>query len=224
MTAGAVKGELEQQLDRNYRHQRHVYDLTRRYYLLGREACLRGLDPPPGGSVLEMGCGTARNLVLAAQMYPDAHLFGIDLSGAMLESARATLLRRNLAARVTLAHADATSLDPVAQLGIARFDRIFFSYSLSMIPPWERALAHALSLLTASGSLHVVDFGTGARFPRIARTALRRWLAKFHVTPRDEIEPVLVQLAAHTDRTAVVEEIYGTYAVRAVVGPSPWRR
>ena len=71
-------------MDRIYRHQRHVYDLTRRYYLFGRDRLLRELQPPPGGRVLEIGCGTARNLLAAHDLYPTARLFGIDISREML--------------------------------------------------------------------------------------------------------------------------------------------
>ena len=53
---------LQERLDRNYRYQRRVYDLTRRYYLLGRNRLIADLAPPDRGCVLEIGCGTARNL------------------------------------------------------------------------------------------------------------------------------------------------------------------
>ena len=54
-------------MDGVYRYQRHVYDLTRKYYLLGRDRLIDGLAVPPGGTVLELGCGTGRNLVKAAR-------------------------------------------------------------------------------------------------------------------------------------------------------------
>ena len=50
-------------MDRIYRRQRHVYDVTRKYYLLGRDALIDRLEPPVDGRVLEIGCGTARNLI-----------------------------------------------------------------------------------------------------------------------------------------------------------------
>lgn len=68
---------------RMYRIQRHFYDASRRYYLLGRDQLLDRLAPPPGGSILEIGCGTGRNLIGVAQRHGDAKLFGIDISQEM---------------------------------------------------------------------------------------------------------------------------------------------
>ncbi|TIM52630.1 MAG: class I SAM-dependent methyltransferase, partial [Mesorhizobium sp.] len=84
----AGHGEL---MDGVYRWQRHVYDLTRKYYLLGRDRLISGLDVPVGGTVLELGCGTGRNIVLAARLYPDARFFGLDISAEMLETASAAI-------------------------------------------------------------------------------------------------------------------------------------
>ena len=57
-------------MDGIYRHQRHIYDATRKFYLLGRDEMIEGLAVPSGGSVLEIGCGTGRNLIAAARRYP----------------------------------------------------------------------------------------------------------------------------------------------------------
>ncbi len=57
-------------MDDIYRHQRHIYDLTRKYYLLGRDETIRGLTMTSRQSLLEVGCGTGRNLALAAKLYP----------------------------------------------------------------------------------------------------------------------------------------------------------
>ncbi len=73
-TDGAAADHAGQRgaMDRMYRFQRHIYDATRRFYLLGRERLIAELDVPPGGSVLEIGCGTGRNLILVARRYPNA--------------------------------------------------------------------------------------------------------------------------------------------------------
>ena len=170
-------------MDRLYRRQRHFYDLTRKHYLLGRDRLIDGLAPPAGSRVLEIGCGTARNLVAAARAWPEAEFFGIDISAEMLDTARRVVGRAGLAARIELARGDATSFDPAWLFGVPCFSRIFFSYSLSMIPEWRAALAQALIWLPAGGELHIVDFGGQERLPSWFRFGLRQWLARFHVQP-----------------------------------------
>ncbi len=202
-------------MDRIYRHQRHVYDLTRRYYLFGRDGLLRELAPPPGGRVLEIGCGTARNLLAAHALYPVARLYGIDISTEMLETAHRSIRRAGLADHVRLARADATRFDPAVLFGQPCFSRIFMSYSLSMIPEWERALDEAVRWLSPGGELHIVDFGRQATMPGPARGALRRWLTLFHVQPRDDLEDVLRR---RIDTELVTfETLPLDYACRAVI-------
>src|SRR5215813_4815856 len=106
-------------MDRMYRHQRHVYDLSRKYYLLGRDRMIARLAPAPGQSVLEIGCGTGRNLIAAARCYPRACFHGLDVSAAMLATARRSLARAGLSARIRLAQADATAVDAAALFGTA---------------------------------------------------------------------------------------------------------
>src|ERR1700709_1850335 len=83
----AWPAEATRRMNRMYRWQRHIYDATRRYYLLGRDRLIAGPGPAAGESVLETGCGTGRNLVLAARLCPDARFCGIDVSTEMLTSA-----------------------------------------------------------------------------------------------------------------------------------------
>ncbi|MEJ2624159.1 MAG: class I SAM-dependent methyltransferase [Pseudolabrys sp.] len=199
-------------MNRIYRRQRHIYDFTRKYYLLGRDRLIDGLDAKPGDGVLEIGCGTGRNLVLAARRYPKARFFGIDVSTEMLTSAIEQIGRTGIAARVRVAHADATNFDPARLFGRAQFERVFISYSLSMIPGWQAVLDSAVALLAPGGELHVVDFGTQARLPRVFRTLLRHWLKLFHVAPRDTLEISLARRAAETGATLIFERPYHTYA------------
>ena len=173
MQAAATAAE---KMDAIYSRQRFIYDATRRYYLLGRDRLIGSLKPPLGGAVLEIGCGTARNLIRAAKRYPDARFYGIDISEAMLKSARTSVARAGLRSRVALGQGDATAFEPAALFGRDAFDRIYISYSLSMIPPWQDALRHAMALLAPRGQLHIVDFGDfaalpGAPAPRATRLA-----------------------------------------------------
>ena len=204
-------------MDRIYRHQRHVYDATRKFYLLGRDRLIAGLGPQDQDDVLEIGCGTARNLIAAAHRYPKTRFHGIDLSAQMLATAEGAVRRAGLSRRIRLVQADAASFDPQALFGVARFQRVFASYSLSMIPPWREALSHAIGTVAPGGQFHVVDFGEQSRLPGMFRFALRRWLAAFHVSPRAELEAALNEHAAALGATLRCERPHRDYARYAVL-------
>ncbi|MBX9815998.1 MAG: class I SAM-dependent methyltransferase [Sphingomonas sp.] len=199
-------------MDAIYRSQRHIYDLTRKYYLLGRDRLIAELTPPPGGAVLEIGCGTGRNLIAAARRFPNARYFGIDISEAMLETARASVAKAGLADRILLAQGDATAFDAGALFGVERFDRIFQSYTLSMIPDWQGALREGAGKLAPGGRLDVVDFGQQEGLPGPFKALLFAWLAKFDVTPRADLPAVLERVAAGAGLTARFTPLYRGYA------------
>ena len=200
-------------MDGVYRHQRFIYDITRKYYLLGRDRMIEGLDVPPGGSVLEVACGTGLNLIAVARRFPEARLYGFDISTEMLATARASVAKKGLADRITLAEGDATAFDPQAMFGVPAFDRILISYSLSMIPDWQAALAEAVRHLAPGGQLAVVDFGQGEGLPDAFTAALRRWLALFHVTPRDELPAAMERIAGQIGAGLDIVHPYRDYAV-----------
>jgi S-adenosylmethionine-diacylgycerolhomoserine-N-methlytransferase len=203
-------------MDRIYRRQRAIYDLTRKYYLLGRDGTIAALDPPDGGTVLEIGCGTGRNLILAARRFPRARFHGVDISRAMLETAEAAVARAGLDGRIALAQGDAADFDPAAAFGVARFDRVFLSYTLSMIPPWREALDRAAGLVAPGGALHVVDFGPMDGLPGWFGRAMRAWLAKFEVSPRDDLGAAFQEVAGGAGLRAEFGPIKRGYAVAGV--------
>jgi S-adenosylmethionine-diacylgycerolhomoserine-N-methlytransferase len=204
-------------MDRMYRRQRHIYDATRKFYLLGRDEAIAALAPRPGDTVLEIGCGTGRNLIGVARRFPQAQVFGLDVSSAMLASARVAIRRAGLESRIAVAQGDATNFDPTTLFGRAAFDRVLISYALSMIPPWREALSHALDALAASGRLEIVDFGDQAGLPSLFRAGLRRWLAAFGVTPRDALGDELSALAETRHVVCRTFARFGGYAIRASV-------
>lgn len=202
-------------MDRMYRRQRFIYDLSRKFYLLGRDEAIARVRAAPGDKVLEIGCGTGRNLVKLARAYPQARLFGLDVSQEMLLTAAASVARARLSVRIALARADATTFEPRELFGHAGFDRVMISYALSMIPTWREALGRALDVLSPGGSLHLVDFGDCAGLPGL-KTGLRRWLAAFDVTPRDDLSDALEALSAERGLSCETQRWRRGYAVLAV--------
>lgn len=203
-------------MDAIYRYQRYIYDASRRYYLLGRDRLLDELEVPAGGTVLEVACGTGRNLIKAARRYPDAQLYGFDISQEMLSSARSSITRAGLADRVSVAEADATSFSGEQLFGIPTFDRVIISYALSMIPPWRCALDQAMTAMAPGGALYIVDFGEQCALPSWFRTGLRAWLAKFSVEPRAGFEAELKSVAARRGLSVHSKSLYCGYATYAV--------
>ncbi len=195
-------------MDRIYRRQRHIYDLTRRHYLFGRDTLIEGLAGQPGERILEIGCGTARNLIRMARHYPGTELWGIDASTAMLQTAAAAVNATGFANRITLARGLA---EDAAVLVPPEFDHVVFSYSLSMIQEWRSAIAAAGTRAKPDGRIHLVDFADfGGLWPGTA-ALLRLWLKFFHVCPRTELLPGLQELAK-TRQDCRMKLLPGRYA------------
>lgn len=218
MNVATQASDHAQLMDRIYGAQRHIYDATRKYYLLGRDRLIDELDVPAGGTLLEVGCGTGRNLVKMARRWPDCRLYGIDLSTEMLKSATTSLARSGLDGRIRVAQGDATDFDPDTLFDRRRFDRVVCSYTLSMIPDWQAALRFALSVLAPQGSLHIVDFGEQERLPGPFRKGLHWWLGQFHVEPRAELPEYARALAMTLRQDIQCESLYGDYCRTVVVG------
>jgi S-adenosylmethionine-diacylgycerolhomoserine-N-methlytransferase len=217
MSEASLPADAAGLMDRMYRRQRHIYDLTRKFYLLGRDRMIDRLAPPPDARVLEIGCGTGRNLIRAAVKYPRIQAYGIDISEQMLSTARAQIERVGLEERIVVARGDATDFDPKTLFGVEAFDRIFVSYALSMIPPWRETVEHAGALLAPGGSLHIVDFGDQHELPAAFRAALRRWLELFSVHPRVTLEADLVAFAQARALKLEFVPLYRRYVFLAVL-------
>ncbi|KZL14122.1 class I SAM-dependent methyltransferase [Pseudovibrio sp. Ad26] len=211
-------------MDKIYKNQRHFYDLTRKHYLLGRDHLIKHLAAPRGSTVLELGCGTGRNLIEAARAYPTCQFFGVDISAEMLKTAEANIHKADLSHRIHLAQGDATSFDPFEKFGIDTFDRVFLSYCVSMIPPWEDALRNGTKLLAKGGQLSVVDFGQQERLPSLFKLMLKKWLGRFHVLPRENLKDVLHDIAQDKRAKMRFLPLYRGYAYYAELDSSFYTR
>jgi len=156
-------------MDQKYRYERHIFDISRRFFLFGRDRAIAELRLASGNTVLEIGCGTGRNLKQMVARTADASFVGIDISSEMLKSARAKISKSRLDSRVRLLHGDATRL-PRLPFPSGKASRVLMCYSLSMIPDWRAALVAAIDALEVGGILSIVDFGDfSALGPRVAR-------------------------------------------------------
>jgi S-adenosylmethionine-diacylgycerolhomoserine-N-methlytransferase len=167
----AIQQDRHRSIERYYRVHAGIYDLTRWIFLFGREALLRQVAASVSPArVLEVGCGTGKNLVQLGRQFPQARLWGLDLSGDMLAVARKKL--QHLTSRLTLIQAAYDR--PVQDQPF--FDLVVFSYALSMFNPgWEEALTAAMRDLAPGGAIAVVDFHDSA-FP-----LFKRWMDLNHV-------------------------------------------
>jgi S-adenosylmethionine-diacylgycerolhomoserine-N-methlytransferase len=204
------------EMDDMYRWTRYIYDFTRKYYLLGRDRLLREMVLKPGDRVLEIGCGTARNLICLARKRPEIGCYGLDASNEMLVTAAAKVKWRGLEERIILRQCLAEELDHAKTFGLdAPFDAAFFSYSLSMIPTWPQAIDAALANIKRGSAFYVVDFWDQGSWPRWFPFVLKRWLDLFHVQHRPELLEHLRQLDAKGVGTLTLQSVAGRYAYLA---------
>lgn len=173
-------------LRRYYRLHAPIYDLSRWLFLLGRTRLIRqiaGLAPAFKPSrILDVGCGTGRNLLPLARTFPQAEIVACDLSTAMLDIAKQKLLGKPQLRQIQW-HAG-----PVQALAGAPFDLIVCSYMLSMTDREMAAtIARLRDRLSADGRLAVVDFAATAH-PWFAR-----WMAFNHVRMDGELQHILAE-------------------------------
>jgi ubiquinone/menaquinone biosynthesis C-methylase UbiE len=140
------------------------YDRMARWYRLAEPAILM---PPgmrrkavgraqlaPGDTVLEVGCGTGRNLKLLSEAVgPSGKVIGVDASAGMLARARRLMTGRRWE-NVRLLHQDASDLALDSEV-----DGVLFSLSYSALPKREPVLDAAWAALRPSGRLVVMDAG-----------------------------------------------------------------
>lgn len=169
-------------VERYYRLHARVYDATRWSFLFGRNAVLQraAAAHPAPRRILEVGCGTGRNLVLLARRFPKAQIIGVDLSEAMLAIAARKTVAYGPRVRLICRRYDAP-IDPVVG-----HDLVLCSYSLSMFNPgFEAAIAAADRDLAPGGHFALVDFHA-TRFPWFSR-----WMGVNHVRLDGQLEPLL---------------------------------
>jgi len=179
-TRSAV-GPIVTPVERYYRWHAPIYDATRWSFLFGRtDILLEVANVVAPRRILEVGCGTGRNLMQLCRLFPTAEVTGVDLAEAMLERARRVTAPYSRRVRLVGRAYDA----PMA--ATPGFDLVLFSYALSMFNPgFENALAAARRDLIPGGYLAVVDFHD------TRRRAFADWMSVNHVRMNGQLRPLL---------------------------------
>ena len=179
-------GSHAERLEGFYAPQAERYDAFRTRLLHGRDALIDALEIPAAARVVELGCGTGRNLAAIEKATPVATLSSIqlvDLCQALLAVARQRVLGM---ANVEVIEADATLWQPAAPV-----DRVFLSYALTMMPDWQAVLSNAYAMLAPGGRLGLVDFHLPENGSRLGNHFWRTWFGHDGVVLSGEHLPAL---------------------------------
>jgi ubiquinone/menaquinone biosynthesis C-methylase UbiE len=120
-----------------------------------RQELLRQAELRPGHRLLDIGCGTGSLVVLTKTLYPHVDVVGADPDDRAL--ARAARKARRAGARIQLDRGFSDALD----YPDGTFDRVLSSFMFHHLGRDEKArtLREVRRVLSAEGSLHLLDFG-----------------------------------------------------------------
>lgn len=167
-------------LRRYYRYHSFIYDLTRWSFLFGRKTLVQNLPPlKENPTIIEIGCGTGNNLLPLANRYPNAEIYGIDLSSDMLiKAAQKVHSQNNIYLQQRLFDNSYHRNQPA--------DLILCSYSLTMMDKITNKKLIALEKnLKPEGYIAIVDFHTSPY------TWFRDWMKRNNVDLKGKLLPLL---------------------------------
>ena len=117
-----------------------------------RQLAVNALRLRRGDRVLEIGCGTGRNFaILKKALGPEGTIIGLDASATLLESARLRSLRHGWT-NVHLVCGDAAEFEFPPAL-----DAVLSTYTLVVLPGYDRLIAAACKAVRMGGHVVVLD-------------------------------------------------------------------
>jgi SAM-dependent methyltransferase len=122
--------------------------MDERYWQLVAQAAV-----PPGGTVLDVGCGTGAVTLRVALAVPDATVTGVDPDGAAVALARRKAGEQGVRARFEQAYAQHLPA------GDGSVDRVLSSLMFHHLPAGTKAamVSEVRRVLAPGGSLHLMD-------------------------------------------------------------------
>ncbi len=183
-------------LQKYYKTHSKIYDATRWTFLFGRNKLIKAIAGHcKPERILEIGCGTGKNLAALTRLFPGAEITGVDLSDEMLDIARKHFSLKSPQIRLVNTAYDL----PLAPQN--PFDLVLFSYSLSMINPgWSHAIRCANADLAPNGIIAAVDFHNSPL------AIFKTWMQVNHVRMESHLLPEL-----SLNFRPVMLEIQGAY-------------
>jgi ubiquinone/menaquinone biosynthesis C-methylase UbiE len=142
------------------------------------KAVLSYLKPSVNETILEIGCGNGRDLVLIAKSCKN--IAGIDYSPEMVAQAAKKILHYSIE-NATVAYGNATDL----KFDDASFDKVLCSEVVEHIPDWEQAIKEISRVLKPGGKL-VLSTPNNRSFYGIDRYVWERVLKKEWYHPFDK--------------------------------------
>ena len=125
----------------------------------------------PGATVLDLGCGAGTDLLIAAQMTgPGGRAIGVDMTGSMLDRARASAVEMRLA-NVELHEALIESV-PIEDASI---DVVISNGVIDLVPDKEAVFAEIDRVLRPGGRLQLADVVIHHEVSEDARKRIDLW-------------------------------------------------
>jgi ubiquinone/menaquinone biosynthesis C-methylase UbiE len=172
-----------------------------------RSRAVARLELKPGDHVLEVGCGTGRNLApLVQAVGPEGEVYGVDLSEGMLAEAR-KLRARSGWGNVRLIRSDASAYTVPAPV-----DGVIFSLSYAVIPHHREALEYAWDQLRPGGHLVIMDAKLPSNFLGKLLHPFVFWASRLTVLGNPDIRP-WDELRELAGEVCMEELALGTYYI-----------